>query len=404
MKAKDTVTRVLEPCEAFVHAARLRVLDEAVTSAFNGKPLSLTQLALGLQRETSLRHRVKCVDRLLCNPHLDSERFEIYKVLAERWLTGLPELLIVIDWSPLSADQEWHWLRASVVADGRSVTLYEEVHPQNKLANYRVHKKFVERLAQLLPVCGQVPIIMTDAGFRATWFKLIAKQGWYWIGRIRNREFVCPKNTGIWAAAKALYAGATATAKDLGQYRSTRSNPADCRLVIYKAKPKGRESHYASGKVKRNGTARKKAAGQSEPWLLGCSPELTQFSAHAIVNMYARRMGIEQSFRDTKSPALGMGLKRSHTHGTVRLQALLLMAHVAQFALRLIGLCADAHQLKWQLMSTNRTCRAEISVMTLARRVIDSPALLATLKNPWASIEELRRQAADAIGSQLNVA
>ncbi|MDO8813597.1 MAG: hypothetical protein Q7J38_16440 [Gallionella sp.] len=115
-------------------------------------------------------------------------------------------------------------------------------------------------------------------------------------------------------------------------------------------------------------------------------------------------MSIEQSFRDTKNSALGMGLCQSHTHGAVRLQALLLMAHIAQFALRLIGLCAKAQQLQLQLTSTNRADRAEISVMTLARRVIDHPTLLATLKNPWACIKELRRQATNAIELQLGVA
>lgn len=291
-----------------------------------------------------------------------------------------------------------------MTVEGRSVTLYEEVHPQRLLANYQVHKKFVKRLAQLLPACEQAPIIMTDAGFRATWFKLVAKQGWHWVGRIRNREFVCPKKTGKWAPAKALYAGATATAEDLGLYQSTRSNPVDCRLVRYKAKPKGRKHRYASGKEQRNSSTKKISARQSEPWLLGSSPQLGHLSAQAIVNIYAQRMSIEQSFRDTKNSALGMGLCQSHTHGAVRLQALLLMAHIAQFALRLIGLCAKAQQLQLQLTSTNRTDRAEISVMTLARRVIDHPTLLAALKNPWACIKELRRQATNAIELQLGVA
>ena len=159
------------------------------------------------------------------------------------------------------------WLRASVVVEGRSVTFYEEVHPQRLLANYQVHKRFVKRLAQLLPPCRQAPIILTDAGFRTTWFKLIAQQGWHWIGRIRNREFVCPKIKGEWGPAKALYADASDTAEDLGLYQSARSNLIDCRLVRYKAKPKGRKHRYASGKEKRNSQTKKLSARQSE-WVL----------------------------------------------------------------------------------------------------------------------------------------
>jgi hypothetical protein len=68
---------------------------------------------------------VKCVDRLLANPHLKSERIDTYRALAHEWLSGLPQLLIVVDWSSLTADLKWHWLRASVVVDGRSITLYK---------------------------------------------------------------------------------------------------------------------------------------------------------------------------------------------------------------------------------------------------------------------------------------
>ena len=38
MRARDTVTRVLEPCNAFVHATRLRALDDAARAAFAGLP------------------------------------------------------------------------------------------------------------------------------------------------------------------------------------------------------------------------------------------------------------------------------------------------------------------------------------------------------------------------------
>ncbi|MDP1644051.1 MAG: hypothetical protein Q8L71_00940 [Thiobacillus sp.] len=42
-----------------------------------------------------MRHRVKCVDRLLGNSHLEIHRFDLYAALAQQWLTGLPQLLVV---------------------------------------------------------------------------------------------------------------------------------------------------------------------------------------------------------------------------------------------------------------------------------------------------------------------
>ena len=113
---------------------------------------------------------MKCVDRLLANPHLERERSDAYRALAHEGLSGLPQLLIVVDWSSLSDDLQWHWLRASVVVDGRSIALYEEVHPRKHLTARKVHRRFVQRLAALLPPTPRPPIILTDAGFRTPWF------------------------------------------------------------------------------------------------------------------------------------------------------------------------------------------------------------------------------------------
>jgi hypothetical protein len=122
-----------------MHAARWCALRDVVVSAVNGHALSLVALAVGTPRTTNVRHRVKCVDRLLGNNPLKAHRFDLYAALARQWLTGLPQLLIVVDWSSLTADMQWHWLRASVVCDGRSVTLYEEVHPRKHLGSLAVY-------------------------------------------------------------------------------------------------------------------------------------------------------------------------------------------------------------------------------------------------------------------------
>ena len=391
MQTKAIVSRLLRCCEPLMHAARWQALRDVALSAVSGKALSLTALALGASRETSLRHRVKCVDRLLGNPHLERERVAAYRAIAQEWLSGLPQLLIVVDWSSLSDDLQWHWLRASVVVDARSITLYEEVHAQAELTARKVHREFIDRLATLLPTTSRPPIILTDAGFRTTWFRLIAEQGWYWLGRTRNRDFV--RRPGQeWLPAKQLYTKATATAKDLGVYEAVRNHPLVCRFALIKKKPTGRKHKYPSGKVRNNSTARKIAQRYHEPWLLSYSPELAYLGAETIVKLYAQRMKIEQQFRDTKNLALGMGLSQSKSRGQNRLQILLLIAHIAQFAKRLIGEAAQAQQLELQLMSNNGKHHRTISVMTLATRVIERADLLSTITNPWLHLQTLRRQ------------
>jgi len=115
------------------------------------------------------------------------------------------------------------------------------------------------------------------------------------------------------------------------------------------------------------------------------------------VKLYAQRMRIEQQFRDTKNPVLGMGLAQSRSRSQQRLQALLLIAQIAELAKRLIGEAAKAQQLELQLTSNNIRNRATISVMTLAARVIANPHLLAKIRNAWPHMKTLRRQATNAI-------
>ncbi len=423
MRTITIVSRVLTDCKAFMHQTRWGRLVDLCASAVNGQALALTQLALGSGAKTTLRHRVKAVDRLLGNPAFAAEHLDVYRTLAARWLTGVSPLLIVVDWSSLSADMGWHWLRASVVVEGRSITLYEEVHPRCHLAAHAVHKRFLERMSCVLPEMRSAPIILTDAGFRGPWFALVKAQGWQWVGRIRNRDFVCrvqpmksraagcpeclapapDMKSSRWFPAKSLYVGASATSEDLGLFDATRNKPNRCRLVRVKRLPKARKRRYASGKVHVNSNSRRQSAAAREPWLLSCSLGLSHLSAETIVSLYAQRMTIEQSFRDTKNERLGLGLTRSLSHGRRRLEALLLIGHIAAITKRLIGEAAKSMQLQLQLISRKQTKhhqRAEISVMSLASRVIASPQLLQKVGDPLTHIHRLRSQALNAINAR----
>ena len=417
MRTTTIVSRVLANCKDYMHVVRWQRRVDISSAALNGQALALTQLALGSASMTTLRHRVKAVDRLLGNASFAAEHLDVYRTLAARWLTGASPLLIVVDWSSLSADLRWHWLRASVVVEGRSITLYEEVHPRRHLGAYAVHQRFLERLACVLPEQQSAPVILTDAGFRGTWFKLIKAHGWHWVGRIRNREYVCrvwagqreaaDKKSPRWFPAKTLYVSATAISENLGLFDTTRNKPNRSRLVRVKRLPTGRKHRYPSGKECRDTQSKKIAAAAREPWLLACSPELAHLSAETIVSLYAQRMKIEQSFRDTKNERLGLGLTRSLSHGQRRLEALLLIGHIASIAKRLIGEVAKSMQLQLQLISRKQAKhhqRAEISVLTLATRVLARPELMRKIGDPQAYIHRLRSQTTTIFNSCQNAA
>jgi hypothetical protein len=117
-------------------------------------------------------------------------------------LRGRAEPLSVIDWSDLKADQSLHLLRASVPVGGRSLTLYEEVHPQGKLGNRQVQHRFLQRLAQMLPAAAE-PIIVADSGFKVPFFREVEQLGWRWVGRVRGRDSI--KLKWRWRSGKRLF-------------------------------------------------------------------------------------------------------------------------------------------------------------------------------------------------------
>jgi len=48
-------------------------------------------------------------------------------------------------------------------------------------------------------------MVMTDAGFHATWFKTVNAQGWEFAGRIRGRNRLQFGQDGAWIPARDLY-------------------------------------------------------------------------------------------------------------------------------------------------------------------------------------------------------
>lgn len=107
-------------------------------------------------------------------------------------------------------------------------------------------------------------------------------------------------------------------------------------------------------------------------------------------------MRIEQSFRDTKSLRVGQGLECARSRSRERWEMLLLIAHLGTFVQRLIGEAAKVTQLELNFMATRRRERAEISVLTLARRILNAQTHWLNRLCPWASLPALSAQAAVA--------
>ena len=126
---------------------------------------------------------------------------------------------------------------------------------------------------------------MTDAGFHAAWFKLAAKHGWSYVGRIRGRDMV-QQGDDAWIRATTLCAQATLEAQDLGHCGYLRSNCIECRLVLVKRLPRGQHRLNLYGHRRLGRASQKCARSGRDPWLLAASSSLGHLSAESIVKLY----------------------------------------------------------------------------------------------------------------------
>jgi len=347
-----------------VHAKRRQCLAKVVEACIHSG-LTLLKISHALASHCSLKHRIKCCDRLLSNPHLYKEKEAIYSAMARSVINSAGFVGIVIDWSDFLRDGSAHLLRAAVIVKGRALTLYEQVFSDQDYASSAVHRHFLLTLRQFLPDSCR-PVLITDAGFRAPWFKLASELNFEWVGRIRNRDMVRAQDADAWDGCKTWYPQATSYPRSLGHFEYVRSNPIACRLVIYKRPQKKRHHKTAFGTNARSKVSLTNSAAQIEPWLLACSPSLAGLSAKRIVNLYAGRMQIEQTFRDVKNPQWGMGLSESQTTHLRRLTILLLVGTLATFALWLIGLAAQHTGYKVVYGSKKKATNA-LSIISLAK-------------------------------------
>jgi len=336
VKATTILNTLLTDVTPTMHKKRRQCLSTMVQSLMSGASLSVTSLGRHIHSQTTEKHQIKRSTRLCSNHHLQTERTGIYASLCRRLVGNQKQPIILVDWSDLDPRKQHFLLRAAIAIQGRSVTLMEEVYPLSQKEKPIVHKEFMSRLKASLPV-GCKPIIVTDAGFRVPWFKLIESLGWDYVGRVRNRTFCKNESDSDWHGVKDLYAKTSVKPKSLGAYQLCRRASICCHMVVFKQKHKGRKHLTATGdRARISSHSRSNAHREKEPWLLATSlAERSSTFAKTIVKIYQTRMQIEESFRDLKT---GLNFNESNTRKHKRLSVLLLLAMLGQFVLFLLGM------------------------------------------------------------------
>lgn len=212
------------------------------------------------------------------------------------------------------------------------------------------------------------PIIVSDAGFRNTWFRQVQEKGWFWLGRVRG-EVSIKQPDKPWVSNKTFYPSAVHKPKYLGYCFLAKKSPIPCEAYVYKGLDKGRKAQRHSRTCQKHSATHLYQRSAKEPWLLATNVPRHVLNEVQITNLYAKRMQIEEAFRDLKSTAYGIALRHNRTRCTKRLDILLLIASLAEILMWWNGLIAVHAKWHFDFQANSIKHRRVLSIPRLGREV-----------------------------------
>ena len=390
MNVRSILNKNVDLVTPLMHKVRRTSLKSSLYSLLSGSSATVTDIGRGIDSSAKEKHRIKRADRLLSNIHLHRELKTIYTSLSSHLTRGISRPIILVDWSDLDPYKRHFLLRASLAVNGRSLTLYEEVHSIATKEKTATHKQFLERLSRMID-CRSHPIIVTDAGFKSPWFRQVKALGWDFVGRVRKPHWYTTDHQQ-WQSITVLYEQATTRPKTLSG-AIAKSNPFACQLIIVKQKKVGRKRLNRSGKPKRSKISLSHERSANDPWLLSTSLPMSKQLSKEVVNIYRTRMQIEESFRDIKSERFGLGFNHNHTYQLIRMKVLVLLATLAHWILMMIGFIATAANQHYQYQVNSIRHKRTLSFFFLGMRTVANKASTFTPVDVQAGSKLLRQYA-----------
>jgi len=366
MHAQPLCQKYFENTPTTFHGSRKTALQLITSSLLTEAELTLTSLGRRLPGEAYVKHKIKRVDRFVGNRHVYHELPLMYQELLRPVLASLETIVLAVDWSGCCSP-DYHVLRASLLYEGRSIPVYNVVVPEALQESTAVHDAFLETLKRrIVPANAQV-IIVTDGGFKTPWFAQVESLGWDYIGRVRG-HIHCQVGTADWQDIQVLHSQADYRPRYLGEGTLGKTSDSSCRTHFFtiKQRPRGRHAvfpHYPQAEQRYQQL-------HTEPWVIVTSLEGGSKLARTVVNVYKKRMQIEQNFRDDKNPRWGFAWRYSRTRNVARISVLCLIATLATLLLWLLGFAAEHAQLQRQFQANTIKHKRVLSYLFLAKQLL----------------------------------
>lgn len=242
--------------------------------------LAETARCAAAQLDGQVRHTLKRLWRFLANPRFcDTAITEGLVIWIWPRIQQWRYIPVSIDWTHNERRYPWCTLAASISLGGRGLPLlmasYRKADYENHLSRNHCEEAFIDRLLSLLPSDPRL-VILADRGFaRASLLQRLQDKGVAFIlrvprnVRVRSRDYNGLLGDLVVANGEGYSLGPT-------EYRDKASVELPQLVVAREEQP----------------------LGQPDPWFLA-----TNLNARAatVARLYARRMIIEQDFREAKS-------------------------------------------------------------------------------------------------------
>ena len=338
MNRKDAIAWIVSFC-ASLRRSQSKTLSELAVAACSMNRASLAELGrcLADKASTRVKHCIKRVDRFLGNARIEPP--EAMRGLIEWLARPRKKLLVIMDWVEI---RSFPCIVLAARIKGRAVPLLWSVCRDGDLYRSRNNLEYalLQLLRTMVPDSTQV-LVLADRGFgRAEMARECQGLKFDFLIRIKPDVYVQhPDYTGklldlpVREGFQKVYRNV--------QYRKQRPVVANVAVVW--------------------------PPQEEEPWFLLTS--LPRLQGVKLTKVYAKRMSIEEYFRDAKSLRNGFALRLTLIQDPRRLERLLLILAIAYLLLVAIGLQCQKTYRSGQWCSTNR--RNECSLVSIGRYMFE---------------------------------
>ncbi len=320
-----------------LHAKRILSLAGATLGAIHSASMAVALIGQGLAlaRGLTTKHAVKQVDRMLANEGIDVD------ALLGHWVPFIvgqrAKIAVALDWTDFDADGQTTLMLSLLTRHGRATPLYWLTVAANTLKGRRNYYEYqvLVRFAAALPNGTEVTLV-ADRGFCDHKLYRVLREELKFDFVIRMR-------------ANIMVTAANGERRKAGDW----VGPGGRARVLHGATVTGLT--YPVGTV-----VCVQAKGMKEPWCL-VTPAIDK-PARELINLYAKRWGIECQFRDSKDIRFGMGMSEVHVSTPDRRDRLWLINAFAVALLTLLGAAGEALGFD-RLLKSNTTKRRTHSLL-----------------------------------------